>query len=443
MIESEKQAEIDRILERVAKEAEMDFEALEFYVRTAVLALGCGILEKVLEGVGAGRRSEALMCECGNRMESQGLRVKTIRTILGPVRFRRSRYTCCACGVARIPGDELLGCLATSFSPGARRMMARAGSRESFKESAEDLQLYAKLDVDPKDIERVAEEVGRRVSQWMESEGTKARCYEACELVPPDVGEPAEILYVSFDGTGVPMRREELQNTKGKQGEAKTREVKLGCVFTQTALDKEGRPVREPASTTYLGAIEDSETFGWRIWAESLRRGLRQAGKTAVITDGAAYNKTIIAKHLPNATHIIDLYHARERLCKFVKLFVTAQEQQALREKWLALLDQGKVETLVAQMKSVLPRSGPRRKDGLCKTKYFEENAQQMRYKDFRDQGLFVGSGVVEAGCKTLIAKRLKNSGMFWSLDGANAIIALRCCQYSRRFEQFWEDTVA
>ena len=78
--------------------------------------------------------------------------------------------------------------------------------------------------------------------------------------------------------------------------------------------------------------------------------------------------------------------------------------------------------------------------DGLKEIGYFQNNREEMRYADFRAQGLFVGSGVVEAGCKTLIGKRLKNSGMFWSLDGANAIIASRCCQYSGRFEQYWED---
>ena len=71
---------------------------------------------------------------------------------------------------------------------------------------------------------------------------------------------------------------------------------------------------------------------------------------------------------------------------------------------------------------------------------YFQENAPLMRYAEFRIAGYFVGSGVVEAGCRTLIGERLKRSGMFWSLSGANAIIASRCCQISGRFEDFWED---
>ena len=104
------------------------------------------------------------------------------------------------------------------------------------------------------------------------------------------------------------------------------------------------------------------------------------------------------------------------------------------------LLDTGDIAGLLAEMERALPRSGPRRKAGLREIGYFRDNAPAMAYGQFRAMGLFVGSGVVEAGCKAVIGRRLKQSGMFWSLAGANAIIALRCCYKSNRFEQFWED---
>ncbi|MFO8056119.1 MAG: ISKra4 family transposase, partial [bacterium] len=74
---------------------------------------------------------------------------------------------------------------------------------------------------------------------------------------------------------------------------------------------------------------------------------------------------------------------------------------------------------------------------------YFEKNQERMRYDKFRRQGLFIGSGVVEAGCKSVIGKRLKQSGMHWSVRGANSIIALRCCLESGRFEDYWEQRQA
>jgi len=102
-------------------------------------------------------------------------------------------------------------------------------------------------------------------------------------------------------------------------------------------------------------------------------------------------------------------------------------------------LDAGDIETLVGNLARLRP-STTTGKDEVRKTSgYFESNAHRMRYADFRRRGLFVGSGVVEAGCKTIIGHRLKQSGMRWTVRGANAIIALRCCELSGRWETFWE----
>jgi hypothetical protein len=90
-----------------------------------------------------------------------------------------------------------------------------------------------------------------------------------------------------------------------------------------------------------------------------------------------------------------------------------------------------------------MPRSGKRRITLKKELAYFRTNAHRMRYNEFRAQGFFVGSGVVEAGCKTVIGKRLKQSGMEWTVRGANAIIALRCCHLSGRIEEFWEQNSA
>lgn len=437
LIEEEKEREAAAIVDRLAGEKELDLEAIEFFVRSTMLKAGAKVLEAFLES--ALREEQAPVCvekHLPRTMRNTGKREKEIRSILGSSLLRRTRYVCPVCDAARYPADEILGVVGTGFSPGARRMMARAGAKESFAESADDLEVFAGLQVDAKDVERVAEQTGRVVDDWMAREATKAR------LVAPDK-EEIETLYVSFDGTGVPMRPSELAHVRGKgpEGEAKTREVKLGCVFTQTAVDDKGRPVRDPASTTYVGAIERSVDFGHRIHGEATRRGMAGARRVAVITDGAAYNKSIIDEHFPRAIRILDLYHAREHLADFLKDTARIPLDGSFHQECRALLDQGDVAALIEKMQSTLPRSGPRRKEGIKQIGYFRDNAHAMRYGEFRAMGLFVGSGVVEAGCKTVIGHRLKRSGMFWSLAGANAIIALRCCFASRRFEQFWEDT--
>jgi len=419
----------------------VDLEAAEFYVRSAVLALGADVLERLLQDVGVGCRSHPRFCARNHpprRMTSSGVRAKTIQTILGPVRFERSRYVCPVCGGVEYSGDRLLGVARTGFSPGLRRLMARAGSRESFAEAAEDLRVYAALEVEPKEVERVAECVGRQIDDWMSETASMARLGIERE---DEAREEIPILYVALDGTGAPMRKSELVGIQGKNGRARTREVKLGCVFTQTARDSDGNPVRDPGSTSYIGAIEPSVEFGHRLQGEAMRRGLKRAHKTVVLSDGAEYNHTIADEHFAHAIHIIDFYHAAERLSDFIKENTNHRCQGALHQECYDLLDKGMIDQLTTRMRQVLPRSGKRRAKGLKRINYFARRKKQMRYEKFRQQGLFIGSGVIEAGCKTVIGKRLKQSGMFWSVNGANAIIAARCCLYSRRFEQFWEDT--
>ena len=415
---------------------------MEFFVRLAMLQAGAKILEQVLTQVGRGLRREPLLCADNHLacpMQSLGLREKTIRTILGSVRFARSAFRCPVCGKIRYPGDEALGVVGTGFSPGTRRMMAHAGSDTGFRAASKNLHLYAALKIDAKDVERVAEETGRRVDAWMAQQGALAVALPSS----PQENETSGVFYVCYDGTGAPIRKKELKNVKGKNGDARSKEVKLGCVFTQTTLDDKGRPMRDDNSTTYVGAIENSREFGYRIRAEAVRRGIRSAREVVVITDGAGYNKTVMKEHFSEATHIIDLYHARERLAAFVREVLREKLDAPLHRDLRCLLDEGKIEQLIDKMANALPRSGPRRSDGKKKIAYFRKNAPHMRYLDYRRRGYFVGSGVIEAGCRTVVGQRLKRSGMFWSVRGANAILALRCCTMSGRFEQFWEDQVA
>ena len=421
----------------------MDLEAWETALRAAVLRAGAGILSELLSEIGSGHRNQPVDCSCGERMSSRGLRSKPLVTLLGSVEFRRTMLRCKACGAVRYPGDEALDVVGTSRSPGVRRLMARAGSQSTFKEGREDLRIFAGIEVSPKDVERVAEKVGEEIEEWTAEE--RRQLTARAEL--PEIGPPIDTLYVCFDGTGVPMIPSARRGRKGKQpdGSARTREAKLGCVFTQTTVDKNGRPVRDPASTTFVGAIETAEQFGHRIYAEAVRRGLNRARRVVVIADGAAWIHNLVQIHFPKATQVLDLYHAREHLSDLSKLVAPDDPKRAaaLRERWWSQLDKDEISKILLRARAYRPEEPEIRKRIDQEIGYFETNRKRMSYARYRQEGLFVGSGVIEAGCKTVIGQRLKRSGMEWSVRGANAIIALRCNLISGRFEDYWEQRVA
>ena len=217
---------------------------------------------------------------------------------------------------------------------------------------------------------------------------------------------------------------------------------RLGCVFTQTTWDEEGYPIRDPDSTTYTGAIETAEEFGRRLYAEAWKRGWSRALRNVVIGDGAEWIWNLVALHFPDAIQIVDLYHARQHLWEVArKLYLHDEGKQ---KAWMkiyqeGLLDEGKIEELVGALRSSASDHPEVAEKLRTEADYFERNTERMRYPQFRSQHLFVGSGVIEAGCKTVVAARLKRSGMFWTVQGANAILALRCCHLNGEFEHYWE----
>jgi hypothetical protein len=251
------------------------------------------------------------------------------------------------------------------------------------------------------------------------------------------------IMYICIDGTGVPVVKAETAGRygKGEDGIAKTREVKLGCVFTQTTVDDDGSPIRDENSTSYVGAIERADEFGKRIYGEAMRRGLQRAEKICVIGDGAPWIWNIADEQFYGAKEIIDLYHAREHYWNVARLFWGNDKEKM--NNWAKKrhdeLDNGKAEDVIKALLRLSP-SNDDEKD-ICEKEinYFEKNKNRMRYAEFRRQGLFVGSGILEAGCRTVVGQRLKQSGMHWTVKGANSIIALRCCFLSNRWEDFRE----
>ena len=408
-------------------------------MRSAMHRAGAAALTELLQFPAPAADRQTVACACGHHAHYRELRAKPLLTAVGRVEVSRPYYLCAHCHTGQFPADVELDIENAEASPGVRRMHALVGQEAPFDHGREQMKVLAGLEVTTKAVERTAEMIGGDIARKEQEEIQRAIQLD----LPIVIGEPVPILYVQMDGTGVPVVKKETEKRKGKtEGQpSHTREAKLGCVFTQTAWDEEGFALRDPDSTTYTGAIETAEEFGRRLYVEAWKRGWSRAQKKVVIGDGAEWIWNLAPDHFPGAIQLVDLYHARQHLWELVrKLYPNDDGQQ---KAWMKvhqkrLLDKGKIEKLVTSIRSLSSDNSEVCEKIRTEADYFERNADRMRYPKFRRQHLFVGSGVIEAGCKTVVGSRLKRSGMFWTVRGANAILALRCCHLNGRFEDYW-----
>jgi hypothetical protein len=396
--------------------------------------VGSIMLEGLINADGGDYRGRTVPCGKGRPSEFVEYRDKELLTVLGQVKIRRAYYYDKDCKKGFCPKDKALDIEGTSFSPGLRRIMGRVGAHRPFALGHEDIKEIAGISVNAKEVERTSHQLGE------EAEGFYRK---QADLVLSDKVVPFRSvpkMYVLMDGTGVPVVKKETVGRKGKEGDAKTREAKLGCVFTQTTVDGEGNPVRDEGSTSYVGAIEGAEEFGRRIYREATRRRIQRAERVCVIGDGAPWIWNLADEHFHGAVQIIDLYHAREHYWDVARAFFDDKKKmKRWAEKRRKELNDGRVEVVVKAIKRLSPFTEQEKEVWKREIGYFQKNKERMRYGDFKEQGFFVGSGVLEAGCKTVIGQRLKQSGMHWTINGANSIIALRSLLLSNRWEDFWE----
>ncbi len=407
-------------------------------VRRKVMRIAARAVEQRLNADTSDHVGPMSPCRCGQLARYAGRRGKDFESVLGPLRLERAYYHCELCQSGFCPRDRALGLEGGSLSPGVLRMVGRVGAMVSFEEGHELLQELAGVDVPTKHVERAAETLGREVAEE-----------EKRVVEPPAANEPlAPTLYLGMDGTGVPVRKEELVDRPGKQpdGSAKTREVKLVTIWSAEGRDKEGTPVRDEGSVSYSAAIESAaqkdtdETpseFAARVEREATRRGFDRTARRAVLGDGAKWIWNLADEHFPDAVQIVDRFHARQHLSDVAKSIYGAGSD--LGKQWARQchdeLDAGDIDAVLNALRVHSPKDDEARK---C-VDYVERNRGRMRYPQFRAAGLCTSSGVVEAGCKVVIGTRCKRAGMHWTVAGADAIIALRCCKLSGRFEQFWE----
>lgn len=415
----------------------MDFEAIETAARREALRLAAAAIERHLNADRSDYAGPTQPCPCGQPARYAGRRAKSFTTVLGPLQLERAYYHCANCGGGFCPRDPALGMGERSLSPGVLRMVGLVGALVSFAEGDALLRGLAGVAVGSKQVERSAKALGEAI--------------DADERAPAAAPPPAQIaptLYLGIDGTGIPMRAEELQGRAGKQpdGSAKTREVKLCVVWSAEGRDSAGKPVRDDGSVSYSAAIESAAStdtefsaseFALRVLREAQRRGFMYTKRRCILGDGAGWIWKLATDFFPDAIQILDRFHAKEHLST-VAVEIWGPDS-ALGKQWAterhSELDAGNIKAILQALVIHASACAEARR---C-LGYIERNRQRMRYPEFEAQGLCTSTGVVESGCNVAIGHRLKRSAMHWGVRGANAIIALRCNQLSGRFEDFWE----
>jgi len=359
-----------------------------------------------------------------------------VQCLFGTFRLQRDYYYSPVRG-GHYPADAVLG-LEAGHTPALVRLACFEGADEpAFQKAEKHLLETGGISMEARQIQRLVQRVGSAAQAWQQ------RDYKTGQATRTAV----PILYVSADGTGVPMRKQELEGRTGKQadGTAKTRQAYLGCVFTQHRVDEKGRPVRDWESTTYISCMESSDSFGPMLRAEALRRGMAYAGKVVLLIDGASGLENLGLINFKDAIQIVDFYHALEHAGKVLVALLGSKEHPDYKRRrghWAKRLLKNGVQSLIAGARQEC--TGTSKAETVEKElNYFVQNVERMQYGSFRRQGYFIGSGVIEAGCKTVVGARCKQSGMFWGKPGAEHILALRCINASQRDSDFWKYRLA
>lgn len=421
-------------------------EAIERAAQTAAAQIGLAALAGVVDWAGTRTPARASCPDAGHDARLVARRTKTIRTLLGTIQARRGYYHCARCRKGFAPLDDRLGVAGTSLSPGLARACALAGAEMPYDTSRRFIATVTGLDLASTST----------LARTTRAQGTRARDLIAAERAAPgpvpgarakDGTDGPDLCYIVLDGTGAPMLPRECADRPGKdpakrQGRAGTREVKIGCFFTQSGRDPDtGDPVQDAGSASYISTLEPATTFAAQAKAEYHRRGFDQIRQPIVLGDGAKWIWTIAAEHFPAATQIVDYFHAREHLADLTKtLTPVLADATAFEQALTDHLDLGDTAAITAAVDALdLAQTAPDLA-GPASTEvgYFTANHHRMQYADFRANGYYIGSGPVESACNTIVKQRAKRAGMHWTIRGLDPVLALRTLHQSGRDHILW-----
>jgi hypothetical protein len=357
------------------------------------------------------------------------------------------------------PADELWRVQGTRTTPGVQQHISYLCSMLTFEEAAEAYRRFLPGKMSARQALNLARPVGRALAKKEDKE-VKALFDKASQSKTDDLEREQQPmvkdsarLYIEPDGIMGRMRRESVPMEKHeleREGDV-YREMRVGAVF----LAERGNERSELAPDVWIDMPKEGSQqyvarrtalggFDKLLYALACQSGLSRAEQVVVIGDGAHWIWDLADEQFPGAVQIVDLYHAKEHVWDVAHAVFGRTTAQGLSWAKAAcdLLSHGKIEQLVTQIAQLPPIAPPPGKSKSIPEQaigYFTTNAERMRYPTFRAQGMHIGSGIVEAACKSVVSTRFKQTGMRWTPQGLDTLLPLRTAKLNRAFDQFWQ----
>ncbi len=390
-----------------------DLQRLEEQVIASLTDLGSALLVSLCQLVVPCGPPATSPCACGRPAPFQRLRPASCRTLLGPITFQRPYYHCPTCHHGFAPLAQQLGFCAGSRSAAFDEVLALLGAtQDSFADAAVVLERLTLLQVAPNTMRAATEQLGAVLAEVEQAHLTALQADQFPAVAPP---APAGPLCVSLDGVQAHLTPEGWK------------ELCVGAVYQVRAC----RPrlahwadVVQAEAISYVAELgSQREAFGWQLYAEALRRGAATA-ELVVVGDGAHWLWELAALHFPQATQILDWFHATEYVWKAATTIwgETHPDRSRWAEQQLQALWDGRVTEVLAELQHH-QRTGDAVRAAWTS---FTNQQARMNYPAYRARGFPIGSGTIESGCKQLVRARLKQAGMIWQADGARQVVKVR-----------------
>lgn len=377
---------------------------------------------------------------CHGPSKFQDRRDKRLISLMGQiVLVRRAYYHCPNCHAGHVPLDAALGLSECKLTPAAEELVSLAGTLDSFADAAERvLPKMAGLWLSESTVERTTETAGKRLGDlWAQGQTLGV-------AVPwrwnRDV-QGRTVAYVSIDATGVGMQGEGATRAEGRM-------AWVGKVFNPRPESGKGGPKPFPSMARYQAGLMDLNELGIRLRRQAAQVGMDRAEQWVALTDGGNGLDEFMEVHFPRAVRILDFYHAAEHLCDFAKVYcgTDAGTAEELSAEWCHELKHRGGTALLATLEALnlRGRADAIREAHRLMTGYVRNNLHRMDYPHYREQGWQIGSGHIEAACKTVINQRLKQSGMRWGTDGADSVCQLRALYEGEpsQWDAFWARSI-